>query len=206
MAVIDSIPQSTPGPLLSSSACCSSTSDLEDGIQEVIYFVKSFPIIIEANVYRDWSIVKSALGEHDINCHLDMVNSRMTFSTTRTKEPEIARKARHLLQLLSRNVPASSAVNIIKVPNCECEIIFTGLSKVNNSYLKELEGQTSCHIFSRDGYVRDGVVFDGFVIAIGPLEGLTIVRKAVECCSKMHPAYNTVTTMLATKKLNDLRL
>ncbi|KAL6136039.1 hypothetical protein ACLB2K_061340 [Fragaria x ananassa] len=156
---------------------------------------------------RDWSIVESALGEHDINCKLDLHNRCMTFSTTRTGEPYIARKARLLLQVLSRNVPASSAINIIKVPHCECEIINTGLSEVDKSCFKELKGQTSCRIFVADGFAGKGFVSDAFVVAIGPLEGLAIVRKAVEYCILYSSYSKAMSTVIATsKKLIDLCL
>lgn len=92
----------------------------------------------------------------------------------------------------------------IKVPHCGCEIINTGLSDVDKSCFKELEGQTSCRIFVADGFAGKDFVSDGFVVAIGPLEGLAIVRKAVEYCISYSSYSKAMSTVVATsKKLND---
>ncbi|KAK9919637.1 hypothetical protein M0R45_028223 [Rubus argutus] len=58
------------------------TEEVEDGIREVVSFPKTFSKFIA---------------------------SSMTYSTTRTKDTDFARKAKDLLQLLSLNIPESQS-------------------------------------------------------------------------------------------------
>ncbi|KAK6149507.1 hypothetical protein DH2020_017032 [Rehmannia glutinosa] len=144
-----------------------------------------------------WPIVKGALKEHGIAGELNLVEGCMTVSTTRkTRDPYIIVKARDLIKLLSRSVPAPQAIKILN-DEMQCDIIKIGslvrnkerfvkrrqhLVGPNSSTLKALEILTGCYI----------LVQGNTVAAMGSFKGLKQVRKVVEECilNKMHPVYN----------------
>ncbi|MED6168326.1 Ribosomal RNA assembly protein mis3 [Stylosanthes scabra] len=175
----------------------------EGGMLEVSSFSTLFPQYREKYLQEAWPLVKSALKEFGVSCELNLVEGSMTVSTTRkTRDPYIIIKARDLIKLLSRSVPAPQAIKILD-DEVQCDIIkISGLVRnkerfvkrrqhlvgPNSSTLKALEILTGCYI----------LVQGNTVAAMGSFKGLKQVRRIVEECmmNKMHPVYNIKILML----------
>nr|CAB3478107.1 unnamed protein product [Digitaria exilis] len=134
----------------------------------------------EKYLQESWPIVKGALKEHGISCELNLVEGSMTVSTTRkTRDPFIIIKARELMKLLSRSVPAPQAVKILD-DEMNCDIIKIG-GLVRN---KAIEILTGCYILVQGNTVAAMGSYKG--------RGLKQVRRIVEECMKnvKHPVYH----------------
>ncbi|KAL3643156.1 ribosomal RNA assembly protein krr1 [Castilleja foliolosa] len=182
----------------------------ESGMLEVSSFSTLFPQYREKYLQDCWPIVKGALKEHGIGCELNLVEGCMTVSTTRkTRDPYIIVKARDLIKLLSRSVPAPQAIKILN-DEMQCDIIKIAnlvrnkerfvkrrqhLVGPNSSTLKALEILTGCYI----------LVQGNTVAAMGSFKGLKQVRKVVEECilNKMHPVYNIKILMMKRELAKD---
>ncbi|KAM7495724.1 hypothetical protein LguiB_030333 [Lonicera macranthoides] len=175
----------------------------EGGMLETSSFSTLFPQYREKYLQEAWPIVKRALRAHEIECTLNLNEGSMTVSTTRkTRDPYIILKARDLIKLLSRSVPAPQAIKVLN-DEMQCDVIKIGslvrnkerfvkrrqnLVGPNSSTLKALEILTRCYI----------LVQGNTVAAMGSFKGLKQVRKIVEECmlNKMHPLYNIKILML----------
>uniref|UniRef100_A0A6V7QUJ2 KRR1 small subunit processome component n=1 Tax=Ananas comosus var. bracteatus TaxID=296719 RepID=A0A6V7QUJ2_ANACO len=169
----------------------------EGGMLEVSSFSTLFPKYREKYLQEAWPLVKSALKECGISCELNLVEGSMTVSTTvKTRDPYIIIKARDLIKLLSRSVPAPQAIKILN-DDMQCDIIKIGnlernkerfvkrrerLLGPNLSTLKAIEILTGCYV----------LVQGNTVAAMGPFKGLKQLRRIVEDCiqNKMHPVYH----------------
>lgn len=175
----------------------------ESGMLEVSSFSTLFPQYREKYLQEAWPLVKSSLKEFGISAELNLVEGSMTVSTTRkTKDPYIIVKARDLIRLLSRSVPAPQAIKVLD-DEMQCDIIkISGLVRnkerfvkrrqhlvgPNSSTLKALEILTGCYI----------LVQGNTVSVMGSYKGLKQVRRIVEECmlNKMHPVYNIKILMM----------
>lgn len=169
----------------------------EGGLLEVSSFSTLFPQYREKYLQETWPIVKGALKEFGVSCELNLVEGSMTVTTTRkTKDPYIILKARDLIKLLSRSVPAPQAIKVLN-DEMNCDIIKIGsiirnkerfvkrrerLLGPNLSTLKAIEILTGCYI----------LVQGNTVAAMGSFKGLKQVRRIVEDCIKniKHPVYH----------------
>ncbi|KAM0910342.1 hypothetical protein ACQ4PT_014234 [Festuca glaucescens] len=110
----------------------------EGGLLEVSSFSTLFPGYREKYLQNAWPIVKGALKEFGVSCELNLVEGSMTVSTTRkTRDPYIILKARDLIKLLSRSVPAPQAIKVLN-DEMNCDIIKIG-SIIRNKIDLELE-------------------------------------------------------------------
>ncbi|RDX83438.1 Krr1 [Mucuna pruriens] len=175
----------------------------EGGMLEVSSFSTLFPQYREKYLQEAWPMVKSSLKQFGVACELNLVEGSMTVSTTRkTRDPYIIIKARDLIKLLSRSVPAPQAIKILD-DEMQCDIIkISGMVRnkerfvkrrqhlvgPNSSTLKALEILTGCYI----------LVQGNTVSAMGSFKGLKQVRRIVEECmlNKMHPVYNIKVLMM----------
>ncbi|CAM0882383.1 unnamed protein product [Alopecurus aequalis] len=169
----------------------------EGGLLEVSSFSTLFPQYREKYLQDAWPTVKGALKEFGVSCELNLVEGSMTVSTTRkTRDPYIILKARDLIKLLSRSVPAPQAIKVLN-DEMNCDIIKIGsiirnkerfvkrrerLLGPNLSTLKAIEILTGCYI----------LVQGNTVAAMGSFKGLKQVRRVVEDCIKniKHPVYH----------------
>ncbi|KAH1093064.1 hypothetical protein GYH30_039008 [Glycine max] len=175
----------------------------DGGMLEVSSFSTLFPQYREKYLQEAWPMVKSSLKEFGVACELNLVEGSMTVSTTRkTRDPYIIIKARDLIKLLSRSIPAPQAIKILD-DEMQCDIIkISGMVRnkerfvkrrqhlvgPNSSTLKALEILTGCYI----------LVQGNTVAAMGSFKGLKQVRRIVEECmlNKMHPVYNIKVLMM----------
>lgn len=182
----------------------------EGGMLEVSSFSTLFPQYREKYLQECWPVVRSALKEYGITCELNLVEGSMTVSTTmKTRDPYIIVKARDLIKLLSRSVPAPQAIKILN-DEMQCDIIKIGnltrskdkfakrrqrLLGPNSSTLKALEIVTGCYI----------LVQGNTVSAMGSFKGLKQVRRCVEDCieNKMHPLYHIKILMMKRELAKD---
>ena len=125
---------------------------------------------------------------HGIACELNLIEGSITVKTTRkTKDPYIIMKARDLIKLLARSIPAEQAVKILH-DDMQADIIKIGgivrnreqfvnrrqrLLGPDGATLKALELLTGCYI----------LVQGNTVSCMGNFKGLkqVIIRETVWC-------------------------
>eukprot|EP00519_Triparma_laevis_P007204 CAMPEP_0182501234 /NCGR_PEP_ID=MMETSP1321-20130603/11007_1 /TAXON_ID=91990 /ORGANISM="Bolidomonas sp., Strain RCC1657" /LENGTH=343 /DNA_ID=CAMNT_0024705867 /DNA_START=77 /DNA_END=1105 /DNA_ORIENTATION=+ len=175
-------------------------------------FATLFPKYRETYLRQTWPLITRSLDSHKISCTLDLLEGSMSVSTTRgTVDPYIILKARDLIKLLARSIPAEQALKVLN-DDLQCDVIKIGglvrnkerfvkrrqrLVGPDGATLKALELLTNCYI----------LVQGNTVAVMGGYKGLKEARNViVECFKNVHPVYNIKRLMIKRELAKDSKL
>ncbi|QPC79543.1 hypothetical protein HYE68_010295 [Fusarium pseudograminearum] len=171
-----------------------------------------FPRYREQYLREVWPLITRALEKLGIACTLDLVEGSMTTKTTRkTHDPAAILKARDLIKLLARSVPAPQAIKILE-DGIACDIIkIRSLVGSKERYIKRrqrLLGHNGATLKTLELLTKTYILVHGNTVsAMGPYKGLKEIRRVVEdCMANIHPIYHIKEAMIKQELAKDPEL
>ena len=186
--------------------------DNPTGMVEESSFAVLFPKYREQYLRSNWGLVTRALKGVGVMCELDLREGTMTVRTTsRTYDPYAIIKARDVIKMLSRGVPAPQAVRALE-DDVFCEVIkISGLVRNRDKFVRRRErlvGPDGATLKAIEMLTGCYMLVQGKTVAVmGPARGIETVRQiVVDCMNNIHPVYAIKTLMIKRELAKDPKL